>query len=168
MKAAIISILCFLPLPIQSTSAQSSLTATADEAEHNKRIVRRLYDELFWKWNLAVIDELIGPDFIGHDIPTELPRGPEGVRQFYADIRKSLPDAQLTVEDMIAAQDRVVVRWQARATHRGAFRGIAPTGARISFAGIAIYRLSNGKVVERWVVADLLGLTEQLRAASAK
>jgi predicted ester cyclase len=143
----------------------SGANAYADDVEQNKRLIGRLYDELFSKWNFAVIDELISPEFIGHEMPPGMPRGPEGVRQFYTATRSGLPDVRLTVEDMITEDDKVVVRWRARGTHGGAFRGIAPTGARVSFTGIAIYRLSKGKVVERWAEVDLLGLTEQLRAA---
>jgi steroid delta-isomerase-like uncharacterized protein len=147
--------------------AAGSATGYADEVEQNRRLVRRLYEELFSKWNLAVIDELISPEFLGHEMPPGMPRGAEGFRQFYAGIRAGLPDVQLTVEDMIAEGDRVVVRWRGRATHQGVFRGIPATGARVSFTGIAIYRLLKGKVVERWVEVDMLGLTEQLRAAAA-
>jgi steroid delta-isomerase-like uncharacterized protein len=142
-----------------------STAATTDDVAQNTRTVRRLYDQLFAKWNLAVIDEVFSPEFIGHEMPPGMPRGPEGVRQFYAGIRAGLPDVRLTVEDIIAADDRVVVRWRATATHTGTFRGIPPTGARVSFEGIAIYRLSNGKVIERWVQVDMLGVVEQLRAA---
>lgn len=142
-------------------------TSDAGEVDQNKRVVRRLYDELFSKWNLAIIDELIAPDFVGHEMPPGMPRGPEGFRQFYAGIRAGLPDVQLTVEDMIGEGDKVVVRWRGRATHRGDFLGIPPTGKTVSFTGIAIYRLSNGKVVERWVEVDLLGVMGQLRATAA-
>ncbi len=99
----------------------ASATSQAEEVEPNKRLVRRLYDELFFKWNFAVVDELISPDFIGHEMPPGMPRGPEGIRQFYGGIRAGLPDVQLTVEDMIGEKDKVVVRWGARATHRGVF-----------------------------------------------
>jgi predicted ester cyclase/ketosteroid isomerase-like protein len=139
----------------------------ADEVERNRRLVRRLYDEVFSKWNLAVIDELISPEFVGHEMPPGTPPGPEGFRQFYAGIRSGLPDVQLAVEDMVAERDRVVVRWRGRATHRGPFLGIPPTDAPVTLTGIAIYRVSNGKVVERWVEVDLLGLTGQMRAAAA-
>lgn len=134
-----------------------------DEVDDNKRVIRRLYDELFSKWNFAVVDELISPEFVGHEMPPGMPRGPEGIRQFYAGIRAGLPDVRLTVEDMIAEKDKVVVRWRAGATHNGPFLGIPATGKAVSFTGIAIYRVSNGKVVERWVEVDLLGLTAQLR-----
>ena len=140
--------------------------AAADDVEQNARTVRRLYDELFSKWNLAVIDEVFSPEFVGHEMPPGMPRGPEGIRQLYAGIRSGLPDVRLTVEDLIAADDRVVVRWRAKATHRGTFQGMPPTDAQVSFEGIAIYRLAKGKVVERWVLVDMLGLMEQLRSAA--
>jgi steroid delta-isomerase-like uncharacterized protein len=126
----------------------ASPTAYAEDVEQNKRLVRRLYDELFSKWNFAIVDELIGPDFVGHEMPPGMPRGPEGIRQFYGGIRAGLPDVQLTVEDMIGEKDRVVVRWRARATRGGVFLGIPATGKAVSFTGIAIYRLSKGKIVE--------------------
>lgn len=145
----------------------ASATAHAEEVEQNKRLVRRLYDELFFKWHFEVVDELIGPDFIGHEMPTGTPRGPEGIRQFYGGIRAGLPDVQLTVEDMIGEKDRVVVRWRARATHQGVFLGVPATGKPVSFTGIAIYRVSKGKIVERWVEVNLLGVSEQIRATAA-
>ena len=144
----------------------ASPTGYADEVEQNKRLVRRLYDEFFFKWNFAVIDDLISPDFIGHEMPPGMPRGPEGIRQFYGRIRAGLPDVQLTVEDLIGEKDKVVVRWRARGTHRGEFLGIPATGKAVSLTGIAIYRISKGMIVERWAEVDLLGLTEQLRATA--
>lgn len=145
----------------------ATTAAAGDDVEQNTRIVRRLYDELFTKWNLAVIDEVFSPEYLGHEMPPGTPRGPEGIRRLYARIREGLPDVRLMVEDLIAGGDRVVVRWRANATHRGVIQGIPPTGAQVSFEGIAIYRLSKGKVVERWVVADRAGLLDQLHAATA-
>jgi steroid delta-isomerase-like uncharacterized protein len=135
--------------------------------EANKKIIRRLYDELFSKWNFAVVDEVFAAEFVSHDMPPGLPRGPEGVRQFYAGIRAGLPDVKLTVEDMVAEGDKVVVRWRAAATHQGTFLGVPPTGKPVSFSGMATYRLADGKVVERWVEVGLLGVAEQLRASPA-
>ena len=42
-------------------------------AEENKAIIRRLYDELFGQWNLALIHELFSPDYIGHELPAGTP-----------------------------------------------------------------------------------------------
>jgi predicted ester cyclase len=65
---------------------------------------------------------------------------------------------------MVAEADRVVTRLTFEGTHRGPFRGIEPTGRRVRFGAIRIYRLSDGKVVETWAHQDALGLLQQLRA----
>jgi hypothetical protein len=70
------------------------------------------------------------------------------------------------VDDLIAEGDKVVVRWRLLGTHKGDFRGIAPTGRAIALKGIAIYRVKDGKLMERWVVSDLHGLLEEIRGSS--
>ncbi len=118
--------------------------------EENKALIRRLYDEVFAKWNLGVIDELVGSEFVGHEMPPGTPRGPVGLRY--------------TVDDVIAEGDRVVVRWNWQCTHRGEFMGVAATGKRATVTGMAIYRVADGQCVERWVELGLLGLLHQLGA----
>jgi predicted ester cyclase len=72
------------------------------------------------------------------------------------------------VDDLIAEDDKVVVRWRMLGTHKGAFGGIAPSGRPITLKGVAIYRVQNGKLMERWVVSDLYGLLEENRASTAR
>jgi predicted ester cyclase len=60
----------------------------------------------------------------------------------------------------------VAVRWRLLGTHQGDFRGIAPTGRAIALKGIAIYRVDDGKLMERWVVSDLHGLLEEISASA--
>ncbi len=131
--------------------------------EASKQAICRLYREVFAEWNLSVIDEVISPDFLGHGMPAGMPRGPEGIRQFYARMRAAFPDLRYVVEDMVAERDKVVVRWRWDGTHDGIFRDIPPTGKRVSLTGIAIYRLDGGKVVERWVEVGMENLLRQLR-----
>ena len=63
---------------------------------------------------------------------------------------------------MVAEGDRVVVRWTAEGTHQGELLGIPPTGKRLRFSGISIYRLAEGKVAEVWEEFDRLGLMQHL------
>jgi len=79
-----------------------------------------------------------------------------------------VPDARYEVDDLIAEGDKVVVRWRLLGTHKGDFRGVAPTGRAITLKGIAIYRVENSKLMERWVVSDLYGVLEQLKGSSPK
>ena len=134
----------------------------------NKALVRRFYKEVYVDWNMALVDEVVSPRFTSHDWPDDGPRGPLAFRDYYAAIRSAVPDARYEVDDLIAEGDRVVVRWRLLGTHEGDFGGIAPTGKSITLKGIAIYRVDRGTLMERWVVSDLYGLLEGLRAHSAQ
>jgi predicted ester cyclase len=130
--------------------------------------VRRFYKEVYVDWNMAVADEVVAPQFISHDWPEHGPTGPKAFRDYYAAIRSAVPDARYEVDDLIAEDDKVVVRWRMLGTHKGAFGGIAPSGRPITLKGVAIYRVQNGKLMERWVVSDLYGLLEENRASTAR
>jgi len=134
----------------------------------NKELVGRFYKEVYVDWDMAVVDEVVSPQFTSHDWPKGSPTGPQAFRDYYDDLRLTVPDARYEVDDLIAERDRVVVRWRLLGTHKGAFRDIAPTGRAITLKGIAIYRVEGGKLMERWVVSDLYGVLEQIRGASPK
>jgi len=132
----------------------------------NKELVRRFYKEVYGDWNMALVDEVVSPQFTSHDWPKGSRTGPEGFRDFYSAIRSALPDARYEVDDLIAEGDKVVVRWRLLGTHKGDFRGIAASGREIALKGIAIYRVEGGKLMERWVVSDLHGVLEEIRGSS--
>jgi predicted ester cyclase len=141
---------------------------TDDIAAANKELVRRFYKDVYVDWNMALVDEVLSPRFVSHDWPEDGPIGPEGFRIFYSAIRSALPDARYAVDDLIAEGDRVVVRWRLLGTHLGFFRSIAPSGRSVTLKGIAIYRVDEGKLMERWVVSDLHGLLEEIGRSSPR
>jgi predicted ester cyclase len=149
----------------QAESPKSSL-GPQDIAAANKELVRRFYQEVFVDWNLALVDEVVSPEFRSHDWPEGGPTGAQAFRDFYSQVRSAFPDTHYEVDDLIAGGDKVVVRWRLLGTHKGDFRGIAPTGQPIELKGIAIYRVEGSKLMERWVVFDLHGLIEQIQGAS--
>ncbi len=134
-------------------------------SEENKAVVRRAFDAVS-KGDLVVTDEITASDFVRHDLAStfEEVRGVEAVRQFIVALRAAFPDLQLTVEDIIAEGDKVIVRFTGRGTQRGAFLGISPTGKAVTWAGINIYRVAGGKIAETWQLSDTLGLLRQLGA----
>jgi predicted ester cyclase len=137
-------------------------------AAANKELVRRFYREVYVDWNMALVDEVVSPEFTSHDWPEDGPKGPQAFLNYYAAIRSALPDARYEADDLIAEGDRVVVRWRLLGTHKGAFQGIAPTGGPIVLKGIAIYRVEDGRLAERWVVSDLYGALEEARKYSPR
>ncbi len=125
--------------------------------------MRRLYDEVVNGANLAATEEIFDRGYVRHDPDSPgLPTGPDGFRQLITAYRTAFPDLRLRIEDLIAAEDKVVVRWTASGTQRGALLSVQPTGRQVTFGGISIYRLAGGKIVEDWISRDTHGLREQL------
>ena len=129
-----------------------------DMAAANKELVLRFYKEVYRDWNMALVDAVVSPRFVSHDWAEGGPTGPEAFRNYYSALRAAVPDARYVVDDLIAEGDRVVVRWRMLGTHERAFGDIPPAGRAITLKGIAVYRLEDGKLVERWVVSDVYGL----------
>jgi steroid delta-isomerase-like uncharacterized protein len=134
-------------------------------SEHNKAVVRRLFEEVINKGNLSVADELFTPNYEHHDPSSpDFGRGPESAKKRATLYRNAFPDVHMTIEDIIAEGDTVMVRWSSRGTHKGELNGIAPTGKQVNISGITVARLSNGKLAESHVNWDALGLMQQLGA----
>ena len=129
--------------------------------EENKANDRHAIEEGWNQGNTAVFDELLTPDYVGHD-PSGPVHGPEGFKQFYATYRTAFPDTTITIEDQIAEGDMVASRWTATGTHQGPLMGIPPSGKRVTITGITITRFASGKEVESWFNYDTLGMLQQL------
>lgn len=132
--------------------------------EENKAIFRRYVEEVGNEGNLEVAEEIFSSYLAHQPDGSVLERGPEDVKRFMGEFREGFPDFHTTIEDQIAEGDKVVTRWRMNGTHRGEFRGIAPTGAEMEVTGIGIFRFSDGKVVESWDNFDQLGMMQQLGA----
>jgi predicted ester cyclase len=78
-------------------------------------------------------------------------------------MRSTFPDAYVTLEDVIAEDDKVVSRGTFTGTHRREFLGIPPTGKQVTFSVIHIEQLGDGKIVDHWVLGDSLAMLQQLR-----
>lgn len=129
--------------------------------EDNKAAARSLFEEVLNNVNLAVIDEVLSPTYVPH-APAGPVHGLEGFKQFVLRYRRAFPDARYTIEEMIADQDKVVIRWSGTGTHLGELMGIPPTGRRATVTGISIGRYEGGKLVEEWLNFDALGMLQQL------
>jgi steroid delta-isomerase-like uncharacterized protein len=132
--------------------------------EQNKALVRRYWEEVWNKGNLALLDELIATDFDGHPLPGEpdFGRGPAGQKQLVGMYRTAFPDLRMTIEDLTAEGDRVVVRWTARGTQTGEMMGIPATGKPTTVTGMFLNRLAAGTIAEGWGNFDALGMLQQL------
>jgi steroid delta-isomerase-like uncharacterized protein len=136
--------------------------------EPNKAIARRIVEEMFNEGRLDAADEIVTPDFIGHDPASPEPiMGPEGLKRNVEGYRTAFPDVRLSIEEEIAEGDRVVTRWTARGTHQAELFGIPATGKQATVTGMTIDRIVDGRIVESWTNWDTLGLLQQLGAFPA-
>lgn len=129
--------------------------------EENKAIVRRFFEEGPSKGNLGAADDLLSPDFAMH-VPLPASPGVEGINEVITACRAAFEHLNVTVEDMVAEGNTVVARFTARGVHKGNFMDLPATGKPITMTGIEIFRIKDGKIIELWGEANLLGLMQQL------
>jgi hypothetical protein len=135
-------------------------------AEDNKALAHRLYDAIN-QIALDALDEMVASDITEHNPAPGYDLGLEGLKQYFSSLHTAFPDYQINVEDMIAEGDKVVARVSVSGTHQGEFRGIDPTGNRVTIKGIDILRIAEGKVVEHWGNFDTLDMLQQLGVVEA-
>ncbi len=129
--------------------------------EENKNIVRR-YQEIYNNNNLDALSEVVSEDLLTPRIMSGIPAGIEGAKAAHQIMLTGFPDYQTTIDDLFAEGDKVVARITMSGSNTGSFMGIPPTGKHISFTGIYIARIANGKIVEHWGEEDGVSLLQQL------
>jgi steroid delta-isomerase-like uncharacterized protein len=126
----------------------------------NIEVVHAVF-EIWSKGSVELIDDLFADNFVGH-FPEGTVHGREGLQAEVIAHRTAFPDWTEEVEDTIADRDRVVIRFTSRGTNLGDFLGNPPTRNRVEVSEVAIFRLSDGKIVEQWVYPDILSMQRQL------
>ena len=130
--------------------------------EH-KELVRRYYEALWNFWDFALADDLVAEEVAFRGSPGQSVQGRDGFKDYMRAVRRAFPDFHNQVKELVAEGDRVVARLSYTGTHTGALLGIAPTGRRVSYAGVALFRVASGQIAEGWVLGDLYGLVRQLQ-----
>ncbi len=146
--------------------AMSDLTSYLKEhfhVEKNKQIVRDLYEQIFQKHNLDLVDRFLHDDYVQHN--PALPKGKAGFIEFHVAFFSAIPDIRPTINGMLAEGDLVWVFNTLRGTHTGeGFLGLAPTGNKIEYDVVDMFRLRDGKLCDHWDVADTKAFFLQLGA----
>ena len=120
----------------------------SDLTSKNKALMRRVYEQMWNQGQPALAGELF--------------QRPEGVERFVSQFLTSFGDLHHTVEEMIAEDDRVAVRFTARGTHTGRWLDFVPTRRSIQYTGVTLARISGDKIVEHRTWWDKAGLIEQI------
>ena len=118
-------------------------------AEQNKAIIQRYLEDFRTDRSPAALARYIAE---------------EPLKQHIAMYESVLPGYYLEPLDMIAEGDRVMVRATVHGVHNGPFMDTPPTGKTVAFPLMIIYRLAEGKIVEHWMLVDMLGFMQQIGA----
>ena len=123
--------------------------------EKNKAIVRR-FNDAFNKNELEIFDDLLSPNLIGVSLQ---------LKHNITEIHKGFPDIYRPIVNIIAERDRVWMYVNGTGTQTGEYHGIAPTGKKITFSGIVIFHIADGKIVDiEAQLWDFMDLFKQLGA----
>jgi steroid delta-isomerase-like uncharacterized protein len=133
-------------------------------SQMTKRVARRSLVEFIGGRNPNAADDVLDENVVMHPPGSSTPLyGRRAFKEAISNVRAAFPDLQVDEHDTIVEGEIVASRWTASGTHTGlAFAEQPATGRHFEIAGMSFYRLANGKIVEGWVVEDILGLLRQL------
>jgi steroid delta-isomerase-like uncharacterized protein len=134
--------------------------------EKNIALATRWFEEVWNQRRTATVYEIMDPHGIGvgQDLPGVTINGPADFIRLHDRMMSAFSDFKITAEDIIGADDKVIVRWSAVATHSGDSLGLPATGRTVRFGGISIQQFKDGKLIRGWDNWDQLGLQQQLSA----
>lgn len=134
--------------------------------EENKAAMRRLY-EIVASGKFDLADEVIAVDMVDHDPLPGAGQGLAGFKQTARMLHSAFPEMRITIDQLVAEDDMVAVRFTMRGVHRGDLMGMAATGKEVTVTGMDIMRFKDGKGVEHWANQDDLGMMRQFGLISA-
>jgi steroid delta-isomerase-like uncharacterized protein len=114
--------------------------------------------------------DLFADNYVNHQVSAAAPPPPanvapkQGSVAFFKARLTGLPDLKVSIEALVAGEDRVAASFVYAGTHQGTYLGVAPTGKQLRFTSCDIFRVQNGKFVEHWGMGDIAGILVQLRA----
>jgi predicted ester cyclase len=122
--------------------------------------LRKVLD-IYNSHDVSRFDELLADDCVLVRNGVEA-RGREEVKRVLARLYAAIPDIEYRLDDVVAAGDKLALRWSGRGTHRGEYMGVAPTGRPLSYDGITLYERRGDRLQRIWVSTNLLGLLRAL------
>ena len=156
-------ILCFM-VGCQDKEAMAELEefrAQAEVEEQNKEIVVKMYKEMD-KQNFDIAIEFCAPDALIYFAGSSEPMKPKDMKPIFPMWYTAFPDYAHTIDEVVAKGDVVVVRLASTGTHEAEFMGAPATGNTFKCSQIHMWRIKESKIVEGWLMDDMLGLMQQL------
>lgn len=138
------------------------MATTAYSTDQYKNIVSRISQEIIMEGNFDLIEEFFAADFVQHGPLPEDVHGIEAVTEVFQMLRGAFPDLDVIENALIGDGDYVLLHHTMSGTHEGTFMDIESTDEEVAFDAMALHRFEDGKVAEVWLLADTMGLMQQL------
>lgn len=157
-------ILCIM-VCCQDKAAMAELESFKSQSvveEQNKTLVLQMYEELE-KGNIENGLAVCAPDYrLYYPSNTSTPLTKEQNLEIALQTFQAFPDTAYEIKDIVAVDDKVIVRGADIASHTQEFQGLSPTGKKLEVSWITIFRFEEGKIIEAWQEFDSLGWMQQL------
>jgi steroid delta-isomerase-like uncharacterized protein len=141
---------------------------TTTTPEQNVITARRYFNELLNEGRFSCMNEIVSED-LQFMLPTQPSlSGQDALRGYISYLRSAFADLKFEIVREVAEANQVAMRWRITGKHRGEFNGVEPTGQPVDEYGIDIFEFWDGKIRSIHVVANQLGLTNQMMAHSAE
>jgi steroid delta-isomerase-like uncharacterized protein len=130
--------------------------------ERNEQLIREYFEAVWNEGDLSVFDtDLVSDNYVMHH-QSDAEYSLADLRTAWTDWHQGFSDLSNEIEDLIATDDRVVVRYRFSGTHDGPVMDVPATGRHVETVGMVIFRIEDGQLVEEWAMDDIFGLLEQL------
>lgn len=127
----------------------------------NKEIAQEYARRIWTERDLKAIDDLFHPKVLIHSLLGDF-HGLEPLRKIVNTWLKGFPDLAVKNTSVIGEHDLVVIQWEVKGTHLGEFQGVKPTKKPVSYTGVTIYRIHEGKITEYWAYLDMQHILKQI------
>jgi steroid delta-isomerase-like uncharacterized protein len=149
-------------------AAGSAQAAALDDGQTARRLAEQFAATLT-SHDIDAFAALFSENYVNHQMSAAAPppapgtTPKQGTVSFFAGRLKALPDLNVTIEAMVAAEDKVAASFVYTGTHQGVYLGVPPTGKKLRFTSCDIFRVSDGLIVEHWGMGDIAGTLAQMK-----
>ncbi|MDT8307711.1 MAG: ester cyclase [Anaerolineae bacterium] len=134
---------------------------TVMNGEEQKAIARRYFHACQGN-DQSTLKAVLSAELVAHHPGLAAPLNRDALLHMIDSFSEAFSAQEYTIEEQVAEGDTVASRVTWRATHSGPFQDVPATGRQIAVGGIAISRIQNGQIVERWLTMDQMGMLKQL------
>jgi steroid delta-isomerase-like uncharacterized protein len=130
----------------------------------NKTVARRVLEEVFPANDVEALRDVVSDEFVNHEAPEGTPPGLGSITMFMHLLNQAFSEQRWEIHDVLAEDEKVVIRCTHSGVHTGDYFGLPATGRRFAYKQMHIIRVVDGKGVEHWAVRDDTSLMQQLTA----